>query len=91
MMSQTQGLNFLLQAHSRKSLRTLIIFAYFSIFQILILLQKPFLQLDFAVIFYGSFSLLFIHHFYLHYQRDLKLNAASQFISYFFDFIICLE
>ncbi|MBC7742999.1 MAG: GHKL domain-containing protein [Bdellovibrionaceae bacterium] len=89
-MTQTKGLNFLLQAQSRKSLRTFILFAYFAIFQILILLQKPFVQLDFVIIFYGSFSLLFAHHFYLHYQKDYKPQALLNFFSYFFDFIIMI-
>ena len=54
--TQSKGINFLMDANSRKMIRTLILFAYFVIFQGLILVQKPFLQLDFIFIFYSTFS-----------------------------------
>ncbi len=90
MMAQAQGLHFLLDANSRKSLRTLILFAYFAIFQILILIQKPFLQLEFILIFYSTFSILFAHHFILHFFTTTERSASYKLASYFLDFIFMI-
>ncbi len=92
-LSQARGLQFLLDKGSRKSLRTMILFTYFIIFQILILTQKPFLQFDFILYFYGSFSLLFLHHFFLHFLKDaqeIEWIDRNIFFSYFFDFMIMI-
>ncbi len=89
-MAQAQSLQFLLNAETRKSLRTLILVAYFAIFQTLILVQKPFLQLDFVLIFYTSFSFLFVHHFILYFSTVFDKSPLHKFCSYFFDFIIMI-
>lgn len=90
MMGSTQSLQIFLDKNSRKSLRTLILFAYFAIFQALIILQKPFLQLDFILIFYTAFSLIFIHHFFLHFTKWIEKSALLRLMSYFFDFLIMI-
>ncbi|MBC7419681.1 MAG: hypothetical protein H7328_03040 [Bdellovibrio sp.] len=89
-MSQSQGLNFLLDVNSRKSIRTLILFAYFAIFQTLILVQKPFLQLEFIFIFYSTFIFLFVHHFILHFYTMIEKSDLYRFCSYLFDFTIMI-
>lgn len=92
-ISQARGLQFLLEKSSRKSLRTLILFTYFVVFQILILTQKPFLQFDFIIYFYASFGALFFHHFFLHFLKAPQEKAWIDrhiFFSYFFDFIVMI-
>ncbi len=92
-VSRARGLQFLLDKGSRKSLRTIILFTYFVIFQILILTQKPFLQFDFILYFYGSFSLLFFHHFFVHFLKskdEVEWIDRHIFFSYFFDFVIMI-
>lgn len=88
-----RGLQFLLDKSSRKSLRTAILFTYFIIFQILILVQKPFLQFDFIIYFYSAFSLLFLHHFLMHFlkaPKEVEWFDRNIFLSYFFDFVIMI-
>lgn len=92
-VAQVRGLQFLLDKGSRKSLRTLILFTYFVVFQILILTQKPFLQFDFILYFYGSFGALFFHHFFIHFLKSPDEKAwidRNIFFSYFFDFIVMI-
>lgn len=96
---QTKGFQFLIHHESRQSLRTVILFGYFVIFQVLILLQKPFLQLDFAFQFYASFAVLFLHHFLMHFsEKKTTAHFSGGFFnplrrsiySYLFDFIIMI-
>ncbi len=92
-LTRVRGLQFLLDLNSRKSLRTLVLFVYFVIFQTLILTQKPFLQFDFIIYFYASFSLLFLHHLFLHFkmvQNENDFLNKNIFFSYLFDFIIMI-
>lgn len=89
-MSQIQSLKFLLDHDSRKGIRTLILFVYFVIFQSLILFQKPFLQLEFAIMFYSVFSVLFLHHFLFHLKPQLNENSNFRLYSYFVDFIFMI-
>jgi two-component system sensor histidine kinase PilS (NtrC family) len=92
-LSQTRGIQFLLDRGSRKSLRTLILFTYFLIFQILIITQKPFLQFDFILYYYFSFGLLFLHHFFFYFlkdQHEVEWIDRHIFFSYFFDFVIMI-
>lgn len=89
-MSQIQSLKLLLDHDSRKGIRTIILFIYFVIFQALILFQKPFLQLEFAIMFYSVFSILFLHHFILHWRPSLNENSSLRFYSYFIDFVFMI-
>lgn len=92
-LAPTRGLQFLLDRNSRKSLRTLILFTYFVIFQILILTQKPFLQFDFIIYFYASFGFVFFHHFFMHFLKapqEVEWVDRHIFFSYFFDFVIMI-
>lgn len=90
---QARGLQFLLDKGSRKSLRTLILFTYFVVFQILILTQKPFLQFDFILYFYASFGVLFFHHFFIHFLKAPEEKAwidRNIFLSYLLDFVVMI-
>lgn len=96
---QTKGFQFLIHHESRQSLRTVILFGYFVIFQVLILLQKPFLQLDFAIQFYASFAVLFFHHFLIHFsEKQVSPDSNHAFFSpfkrsiysYLFDFAVMI-
>lgn len=83
----------MLDKSSRKSLRTIVLFTYFVIFQLLILAQKPFLQFDFILYFYASFSFLFFHHFFIHFLKapqEKEWIDRHIFFSYFFDFIVMI-
>lgn len=90
-MSQTTGFYFLSDVGSRRILRILTVFIYFVLFQALILLQRPFLQFDFIVIFYLSFAALFAHHAgSLFLNRDEEKPPRNGFFSYFADFLILI-
>lgn len=64
---------------------------YFIVFQALILLQKPFLQFDFIIVFYLSFGALFAHHLY-YFIRKMKAGRDERagVFSYLFDFLILI-
>lgn len=89
-MSQTVGFYFLSQAHSRRILRIAMLFVYFLLFQSLILLQKPFLQLDFIIVFYLSFAALFAHHTFSLFKSDARESLNNSFVSYLADFLILI-
>ncbi|MBY0452820.1 MAG: hypothetical protein K2P92_07280, partial [Bdellovibrionaceae bacterium] len=90
-MSQSTGFYFLSDVSSRRILRVLTLFIYFILFQALILLQRPFLQFDFVIIFYLSFAALFAHH-----AGSIFLNSETAappkngFFSYLADFVILI-
>jgi len=81
---------FLLHAQSRKLMRTVVLVIYFVLFQTVILLQRPFLQTEFAFAFYASFAILFLHHIYLHLASDVEVAKKSTLISYSFDFLVMI-
>ncbi len=87
----SSSLNLLLNSDSRKAIRTGALVVYFILFQILILLQKPFLQVDFIVSFYSAFCILFLHHILLHFFEYVSISAKRQFISYGLDFLILIS
>lgn len=98
-MTDKLQINFLSDPNTRRVIRLVTISIYFVIFQFLILLQKPFLQYDFAVIFYMSFGGLFAHHLIAQTGINYKLNnknlnsnenRKSSFFSYLFDFFILI-
>lgn len=84
------GLSLLLNPESRKGIRSAAIVVYFVLFQALILLQKPFLQVDFIFSFYSAFCFLFLHHIALHFFVDLSVSAKRGLISYGLDFLIII-
>ncbi|MBC7467535.1 MAG: hypothetical protein H7256_16210, partial [Bdellovibrio sp.] len=71
-------------------MRTLVLVIYFVLFQVVILLQKPFLQTDFMFAFYASFAVLFLHHMYLHFFSDVEISTNVSFFSYGFDFFVMI-
>lgn len=90
-MSQSTGFYFLSDVGSRRILRVLTVFIYFILFQALILLQRPFLQFDFVLIFYMSFAALFAHHAgYLFLNSDSQATPKNGFFSYLADFLILI-
>lgn len=84
------GIKLLLNDESRKMLRTFSLATYFLLFQILILLQKPFLQIDFIFSFYSAFSVLFLHHFILYFYENKKALKDYALLSYGLDFFILI-
>lgn len=89
-MTNTSGFQFLLNAQSRKIMRTLVLVIYFVLFQVVLLLQKPFLQTDFIFSFYSSFAVLFLHHIYLHLFTDIDSSSGFSLFSYGFDFFVMI-
>jgi two-component system, NtrC family, sensor histidine kinase PilS len=90
-LNSSVQLNFLSEPHARRVIRTLTLAVYFVIFQGLILLQKPFLQFDFIVIFYLAFGGLFAHHLVYHFVHSNPASKSkSGLFSYFFDFLILI-
>lgn len=83
--------SFLSSAESRRTVRALTVVIYFIIFQVLILLQKPFLQYDFIIVFYLSFGALFGHHLFC-FLRSEKVGSGGRagVLSYLFDFLILI-
>lgn len=66
------------------------LFIYFVLFQALILLQRPFLQFDFIVIFYLSFGFLFSHHLLSVFSMEVSFSKKSNLVSYVADFAILI-
>jgi len=56
--------------------KSLILFFYFCLFQIAIVLQLPFVQIDFAIHFYLAAIFLFVHHLIL-YQAKISSHVVS--------------
>ena len=84
------GFNFFENSQSRRTVRLVTLFVYFALFQILILLQKPFLQLDFIIVFYLAFGGLFANHLVgqLRFEKDQTLKSGM--FSYLFDFLMLI-
>lgn len=89
-MTEATRFNFLGDAQARRIIRLATLFSYFVIFQILILMQKPFLQFDFIIIFYLAFGGLFAHHLTAQLRHNNENTAKSGLFSYLFDFIILI-
>ena len=81
---------FLDNVQSRRVIRVITLFIYFVLFQALILLQRPFLQFDFIVIFYLSFGFLFSHHLFSVFSMEVSFSKKSNLISYLADFAILI-
>lgn len=87
MASDTINFKFLLNPEARGKVRTSVLVIYFLLFQILILLQKPFLQVDFIFSFYFAFIGLFSHHLYLNFfSASVVGKSLRPFFSYAIDF-----
>ena len=90
MSVETSSLKLLLNPDSRRALRTVSLVVYFILFQILILLQKPFLQVDFIFSFYIAFSAIFVHHLLIHFYVDISTSSQKALVSYGIDFFIII-
>lgn len=86
-MTDIAGVSFLNDAVTRREIRLVTISIYFVIFQLLILFQKPFLQIDFIVVFYLVFGALFTHSLYNQFKNSENTSLPSGLFSYLFDFI----
>ena len=84
------GFYFLTNVQSRRVIRVITLFVYFVLFQSLILLQRPFLQFDFIVIFYLSFGFLFAHHLVSVFSMESSFLKKSHLLSYLADFVILI-
>ncbi len=89
-MAGVASFNFLSDAHSRRVIRLLTVAIYFIIFQLLILLQKPFLQFDFIITFHLFFGGLFAHHLFELFSYGNRNTVNSGLFSYLFDFLILI-
>ena len=90
-MAATAGLYFLSDIYSRRVIRITSLFLYFLLFQALILVQRPFLQFDFILIFYFSFGVLFSHHLLnLFLRKELVVSKRMTLFSYLADFTILM-
>jgi len=85
---ESSNLRLLFEAGARQNMRTIALVIYFILFQTLILLQKPFLQVDFVFSFYFSFAAIFLHHLVIHYFIDTSVSSSRALISYATDFFI---
>ncbi|AZZ37180.1 hypothetical protein CIK05_10400 [Bdellovibrio sp. qaytius] len=63
--------------------RAVTLFLYCVLFQVAILTQAPFLQINFLIHFYAAVLLFFGHHLMLYYS-----NSKNHVLSYMFDFSI---
>ena len=90
MADKAAGFNFFENAQSRRIIRLVTLFVYFALFQILILLQKPFLQLDFIIIFYLAFGGLFANHLIDQFRFEKDQTLKSGLFSYLFDFLMLI-
>ncbi len=90
MTADTTNFKFLLNVESRKMIRTFVLVVYFFLFQTLILLQKPFLQVEFIFSFYAAFVALFVHHLYLQFFNPENRSSLISLSSYAFDFMIII-
>ncbi len=87
MTGEAINFKFLLDQQARSKVRTAALIIYFLLFQVLILLQKPFLQVDFIFSFYLAFIGIFTHHLYLHFfSTPPKGKSLRPFFSYAMDF-----
>lgn len=84
-MIQAGEFNFFGDTEARRSIRSAVIFGYFLLFQFLILLQKPFLQFEFAVVFYLTFGALFARQML---EAFVPETGRTHLLSYLFDFAV---
>lgn len=89
-MAASEGFYFLSNIQSRRVIRVITLFVYFVLFQSLILLQRPFLQFDFIVIFYLSFGFLFAHHLVSVFSMEVSFLKKGHLLSYVADFAILI-
>ncbi len=89
-MAEIVGFNFFENSYSRRIIRLVTLFVYFVLFQCLILLQKPFLQLDFIIVFYLAFGGLFAHHLVEQIRPEREKFEKSGLFSYVFDFLMLI-
>jgi two-component system sensor histidine kinase PilS (NtrC family) len=84
------GFFFLSDLYSRRVVRIITVFTYFMLFQSLILIQKPFLQFDFVVVFYLCFGILFTHHLVNLFMDNESYAQKANFASYLADFVVLM-
>ncbi len=90
MKTSLGGFFFLSDMYSRRVVRIITVFTYFVVFQTLILFQKPFLQLDFIIVFYLCFGVLFSHHLFNLFFDNEEYQKKVNFISYLADFVVLI-
>jgi two-component system sensor histidine kinase PilS (NtrC family) len=89
-LSNAAGFFFLSDVYSRRVVRIITVFTYFILFQSLILIQKPFLQFDFVVVFYLCFGVLFSHHLVNLFVESEEQIQKTNFASYLADFVVLM-
>ncbi len=89
-MANVAGFFFLSDLYSRRVVRIITVFTYFILFQSLILIQKPFLQFDFIVVFYLCFGILFSHHLFNLFIDNETYSQKANFVSYLADFVVLM-
>jgi len=89
-LSSMAGFFFLSDLYSRRVVRIITVFTYFMLFQSLILIQKPFLQFDFVVVFYLCFGILFAHHLFNLFMDNESYAQKANFASYLADFVVLM-
>lgn len=85
MAYKNEGFSFLNAPETRRHVRMGAVFLYFVLFQSLVFVQKPFLQLEFAIVFYLSFGLMFAARLSEGWQGSSEVSRKSGFVSYFVD------
>lgn len=68
---------------SARDWRAVVLFFYCVLFQLAIISQAPFIQVNFLVHFYGAVLLFFVHHLFLYFT-----NSRNHVLSFMFDFSI---
>lgn len=68
---------------SARDWRAVVLFFYCVLFQLAILSQAPFIQVNFLIHFYGAVLLFFAHHLFLYFT-----NSKNHVLSFMFDFSI---
>ncbi|WP_409477613.1 two-component system sensor histidine kinase NtrB [Pseudobdellovibrio sp. HCB154] len=68
---------------SARDWRAVVLFFYSVLFQLAILSQTPFIQVNFLIHFYGAVLLFFAHHLLLYFT-----NSKNHVLSFMFDFVI---
>lgn len=90
MASKSDGFSFLNTPDIRRHVRMAAVFLYFVLFQSLVFLQKPFLQLEFAIVFYLSFTALFTVRLWEGFLWHGTEERKSGFWSYFIDIAVLI-
>lgn len=88
--SERTHFRLLLYKDSRQRIRIVLLGLYFVVFQLLLLVQKPFLQPHFAMTFHFVFAALFLHHMLLQVIVKPDYSENISFSSYAFDIVVMI-